>query len=41
MPPSIVACVVPALTYWIATQLMRKAATADLYAPHHLVKPNI
>ena len=41
MPPSIVACVVPALTYWLATRLMRKAARADLSAPRHLVEPNI
>ncbi len=41
MPPSVVACVVPALTYWLATLLMRKAATADLNAPRHLVEPNI
>jgi NCS1 family nucleobase:cation symporter-1 len=41
MPPSIVACVVPALTYWLATRLMRKAATADRNAPHHLIEPNI
>jgi len=41
VPPSVVACVVPALTYWLATLLMRKAATADLNAPRHLVEPNI
>ena len=41
MPASVAACVVPALTYWLATQLMRKAATADLDARRHLVEPNI
>jgi len=41
IPPSVVACVVPALTYWIATKVMRKSATADLNAPHHLAEPNI
>ncbi len=41
MPASVAACVVPALTYWLATRLMRKAATADLNAPRHLVQPNI
>ena len=41
MPASVVACVVPALTYWLATRLMREAATADVNAPRHLVEPNI
>ena len=41
MPASVTACVVPALTYWLATRVMRKAATADLNAPRHLVEPNI
>jgi NCS1 family nucleobase:cation symporter-1 len=40
MPASVAACVIPALTYWLAAQLMRKAATADLNAPRHLVEPN-
>ncbi len=40
-PTSVAACVVPAATYWLATQLMRKAATADANAPRHLVEPNI
>ncbi|MCH7708736.1 MAG: cytosine permease [Myxococcales bacterium] len=41
MPASVAACVVPALTYWLATRLMREAATADVNAPRHLVEPNI
>jgi NCS1 family nucleobase:cation symporter-1 len=41
VPPSVVACVVSALTYWTATRLMRRAATADRTAPRHLVEPNI
>jgi NCS1 family nucleobase:cation symporter-1 len=41
MPASIAACLVPAATYWVATLLMRKAATADAHAPRHLVEPNI
>jgi NCS1 family nucleobase:cation symporter-1 len=41
MPASVAACVVPALTYWLATLVMRKAATADRNAPRHLVEPNI
>ena len=41
MPASIAACLVPAATYWVATLLMRKAATADVHAPRHLVEPNI
>jgi NCS1 family nucleobase:cation symporter-1 len=41
MPASAAACVVPALTYWLATLAMRKAATADVNAPRHLVEPNI
>jgi NCS1 family nucleobase:cation symporter-1 len=40
MPASAAACVVPALTYWLATLWMRKAATADLDAPRHLIEPN-
>jgi len=41
MPASVAACVVPAMTYWLATQLMRPSATADANAPQHLVEPNI
>jgi NCS1 family nucleobase:cation symporter-1 len=41
MPASVAACVVPAFTYWLATLVMRKAATADRNAPRHLVEPNI
>ncbi len=41
MPASVAACVVPAFTYWLATRLMRNAATADLDARRHLVEPNI
>jgi NCS1 family nucleobase:cation symporter-1 len=41
VPASVAACVVPALTYWLATLLMRRAATADANAPRHLVEPNI
>ena len=41
MPASVAACIVPAFTYWIATLVMRKTATADLNAPSHLIEPNI
>jgi len=41
VPASVAACVVPALTYWLATLVMRKAATADRNAPTHLIEPNI
>lgn len=41
VPPSVVACAVPALTYWIATLVMRRRATADANAPRHLIEPNI
>jgi NCS1 family nucleobase:cation symporter-1 len=41
MPASVAACLVPALTYWLATLVMRKSATADRNAPSHLVEPNI
>ncbi len=41
MPASVAACVVPAMTYWLATQLMRPSATADANAPQYLVEPNI
>jgi len=41
MPASAAACLVPAFTYWVATLVMRKTATADLNAPRHLVEPNI
>jgi NCS1 family nucleobase:cation symporter-1 len=40
MPASAASCVVPALTYWLATLWLRKAATADLDAPRHLIEPN-
>ncbi len=41
MPASIAACIVPAMTYWLATRIMRRSATADTNAPRHLVEPNI
>jgi NCS1 family nucleobase:cation symporter-1 len=41
MPASVAACIVPAFTYWIATLVMRKSATADLNAPQHLIESNI
>jgi NCS1 family nucleobase:cation symporter-1 len=41
MPASVAACGVPALTYWLATLVMRKSATADRNAPSHLIEPNI
>jgi NCS1 family nucleobase:cation symporter-1 len=41
MPASVAACVVPALTYWLATRVMRRSATADRNAPQRLIAPNL
>lgn len=41
MPASLAASGVAAATYWLATLVMRRAATVDVEAPRHLVEPNI
>ena len=41
IPASVAACLVPALTYWLATLVMRNHATADAQGATHLVQPNI
>lgn len=41
MPASAAACLVPATTYYLATRVMRKAATADRNAPRRIIESNI
>jgi len=41
MPASMVACLAPAATYYVATKFLRKRATADANAPRQLIQPNI
>ncbi len=41
MPASPFACLVPAATYYVATRVLRKRATADEYAPRQFIQPNI
>jgi len=41
VPPSVIACLVPALTYWLATWALRTRATADAQPVRRLLEPNI